>query len=228
MNCYLYAVFRETGIICYIGKGSGNRWKRHDSRARRNSHYAAILSKANGDLPVVIFKESLNAKVAYIYEEIFIRAVGLERDGGPLINQGYGGEGGPNGVIHSKEWKEHRSKMAIEVWKRPTYRAKMMDISRYRGHGNQQPRSAKFKQIMSNRLKGNKHTLGFKHSIKSRHKMSEARKGKKKPDNFGDKIRLALTGVKHTEERKRNMVAGQERVREMKQAICLDLMCGAL
>jgi group I intron endonuclease len=49
--------------------------------------------------------------------------------------------------------------------------------------------------------------LGFKFSASSRARVSAAGKGKPKPNGFGERVRAALLGIKHTPERCANMRA---------------------
>lgn len=176
MNAYIYIVFRPDGRPCYVGKGTGQRWKRHDCRAKSNPHYKAILDLAGESLPVVIISSGLTDKRAYELEGLLTQAIGLEKDGGPLVNCGHGGQGGPSGVVRSDEWKKTRSLRAKEVWERKEYREKTLRSDRNRS-GNKQTRSDEFKKAMSARLIGNTHTLGFKHSDEARAKISASRKG---------------------------------------------------
>lgn len=189
-NAYVYAVFRPDGRICYIGKGTGQRWKRHDARAKRNPHYAAILENAGGNLPVVIISSGLSDKKAYEIEALLTRIIGLEKDGGPLVNCGHGGVGGPSGVVHSAEWRRIRSLRAAEAWQKPEVRSKLLRAGRKRS-GNPNPKTQEFKTAMSIRLKGNTHTLGHKASEETRAKMSAALTGKKRSTEQRSRMREA-------------------------------------
>lgn len=46
---------------------------------------------------------------------------------------------------------------------------------------------------------------GHRHTDDARRRMSESRRGKPKPEGFGEKVAEALRGVKHTDERRRNI-----------------------
>lgn len=184
---YVYVVTRPDGRLLYIGKGSGNRWKRHDARAKANPHYRAVLDLAGGNLPVAIIAHGLSEAEAFALEEMLTRLIGVESDGGPLVNCGHGGRGGPSGVKRSDAWRAHRRLKAIEVWRDETYRAKVLRADRGRS-GNKGPRSDQFKSDMSERLKGNTHTLGYRHTDEARKKMSDARKGRPKSPEHRAKI----------------------------------------
>lgn len=111
---YVYALFRPNGIICYIGKGKGSRIDDHERLARRdanrNCHLLNIIKNAGGTIPKIIIRDNLLETEAFELEEAFIRAVGIERDGGPLVNLTYGGEG-PSGAIRSESTRNLLSKI---------------------------------------------------------------------------------------------------------------------
>lgn len=207
----------------YIGKGEGHRWKRHDARAKTNPHYAAILKAAGGDLPCVILIDNLSAEKSFEIEEVFTKAIGIESEGGPLVNCGHGGRGGLSGVIRSKKFRKHRSKIAKELWQNKDYRKIMLRNDRGRS-GNTLPRSEAFKIIVGKKLKGNTHSLGMVHSDSAKAKMSIARKGVSKSKEHSAAIANALRGHKHPPERIEAMIKGQFRTLEYKQANRLDFM----
>lgn len=175
-GAYVYIAFRpDTGQPLYVGKGTGERYKAHK---RRNTHFGNIVRKYNGSVPIIIIRSGLSSEEALIIEEAFIRAIGIERDGGPLINQGYGGYGGPVGIVHNSEWRAIRSQRAKELWQIPEYRAKMLRPDRGRS-GNKQPRSAEWRANISKGLIGNKRTLGYKHADSAREKLRVSVSGSK-------------------------------------------------
>ena len=173
---YVYMVFRPDGRPLYVGKGSGARWRRHDSRCRANPHYRAVFDQSGGNLPVIIIASGLSEAKAFALETVLTESIGLESEGGPLVNCGHGGRGGPVGIKHSEEWCAVRRLRAIELWKDADYRAVMLRPDRARG-GNGEPRTEEFKAAVSKKLRGNKHTLGFRHSAESRELMSRQRRG---------------------------------------------------
>ena len=101
INCYVYIVFRLDGSPCYVGKGRGRRWERHEGRCR-NPHLSNILKAANGRLPKIKFKEDLSEAEAFAVERALIAEIGREANGGPLVNMTDGGEG-PTGYIFTVE-----------------------------------------------------------------------------------------------------------------------------
>ena len=167
---YVYIVFRSNGIPLYVGKGSGKRWAQHGERARHNKHYARVLAKNGGDLPTAVIAHGLTESQAFALEELLTRAIGIEGEGGPLVNRGHGGRGGPIGVKHSKKWRENRRRKAIEAWKDETFRAKQLHPDRNRS-GNFHPRTEAFKTVVAEKMRGNTHTLGLRHSDAAKTKM---------------------------------------------------------
>src|SRR5579859_4183589 len=99
---YVYVIFRPNGIPCYVGKGHGKRDQLHEVKGSHNLHLRAIFELAGGKLPRVRLREGLTDKEALALEIVFIRAIGREIHGGPLVNQTDGGEGG-SGAIRSVE-----------------------------------------------------------------------------------------------------------------------------
>ena len=166
---YVYVVFRPNGIPCYVGKGKGDRWRRHDRKSKQNPHFAAILNLAGGDLPTAIIRHNLTDDEAIEIEIALIKAIGREIHGGPLVNMTDGGDG-TAGAVMTLEWRAHRSKKAKEAWANEEVRAKMLRADRKRS-GNKLPRTNEFKKAVGLKLKGNTHTLGFKHTDNSKAKM---------------------------------------------------------
>lgn len=137
---YVYIIFRPNGIPCYVGKGRGSRWKRHE-RKSHNPHLAAIIGNAGGELPKIKIRENLTNKQACEIEISFIAAIGREIHGGLLVNQTDGGEGG-TGTVWSEEARERkrvwfreqdhtkREEARLKVLKSPEHRAKMSAIQK--------------------------------------------------------------------------------------------------
>lgn len=176
MKCYVYALFRPDGTPCYIGKGSGGRVKEHARSARtgKKGRLPAIIRKAGGDIPYVIIHKDLDDATAYAYEEALIRAVGIERDGGPLVNHGYGGNGCPKGVIRDEAFRAAAAE-------------RMKGNNRKKG----KPNSELWRQRTSARMRGNTHTLGMKASDETRAKLSVARKGVPHSPEHRENLKIA-------------------------------------
>jgi hypothetical protein len=96
---YVYVIFRPSGVPCYVGKGRGRRWLKP---RKHNPHLTAILKAAGGDLPRVRVRQSLTEAQAFETEIAFIKAIGREVHGGPLVNMTDGGDG-PAGHRHTEE-----------------------------------------------------------------------------------------------------------------------------
>lgn len=201
---YVYVSFRSNGSPFYVGKGSGRRAFEHK---HHGEHYRAIVARSGGDVPVVVVREELTETEAYELEETLIRTIGIERDGGLLINQGYGGRGGPHGVKRSVEWRKTRSERAKEMWQSPISRLKRavsLNVTntrpevRQRRSESAQEIAARpdVKQSRSKKLMGNKRTLGYKHTDDARQKMSIAARGRPKTQAHRDAIAAALIGKK--------------------------------
>jgi len=144
----------------------------------------------------VIARSNLSKEQACEIEIAFIAAIGREIHGGPLVNMTDGGDGGTPGAIMSSEWRANRSLKAKEKWTDPEYRAKNLRVDRYRS-GNKLPRTEQFKAAVAEKMKGNTHTLGFRHSDSSRAKMSADRKGVPKTPAHRAAISAALSGRTH-------------------------------
>jgi hypothetical protein len=116
-DSYIYIIFRQDGRPCYVGKGRGARWRRHD-RHKQNPHLGAIFDQAGGKLPVVKIKDGITDDEARALEVLLIAAIGREKHGGPLVNLTDGGDG-TVGAIMSDNWRANRSEKAKELWANP-------------------------------------------------------------------------------------------------------------
>jgi hypothetical protein len=106
---YVYVYFRPwDGSPCYVGKGQKSRWRSH-LRQCHNKHLAAIIKKANGDLPVVIIRSGLTEEEAHSIEMAFIQAIGRVVDGGPLANLTIGGDGVAGRIMSAEEIERRRA-----------------------------------------------------------------------------------------------------------------------
>jgi hypothetical protein len=97
---YVYALFRhDTGAPFYIGKGKGNRWRRHYNTNRpgdSNKHKKSIMRNAEAagaEIPCVKLAEGLTELEAFDLERIFIATLGRAQFGGLLANLTDGGDG---------------------------------------------------------------------------------------------------------------------------------------
>ena len=88
MRFYVYVIFRPDGSPCYVGKGSGSRWR---SRHGRSAPLLDLFS-AHGELPIVKVRQRLTEREAFECERTLIGAIGRGSNG-PLLNLSPGGEG---------------------------------------------------------------------------------------------------------------------------------------
>jgi len=140
---YVYVYFRLSGVPCYVGKGTGDRWKMHETRCS-NPHLAAILKRSGGSLPKLIVRDGLTNTEAIETEIALIAAIGRETNGGPLVNLSDGGEG-PTGCVRSAEsrarmstarrslgpdWQARNNAARAEAMRRPEVREKIGAVQR--------------------------------------------------------------------------------------------------
>lgn len=136
---YVYVLFRLNGTPCYVGKGSGPRWKKHYNS--HNLHLRAIVKK-DGELIAVKVRVNLSECEAFEVEKTLIATLGREQVGGLLVNLTDGGEG-VSGHIRSLEMRERDRFKAIG--KSPSEEAR----ARMSAAGKGRPKSAETKAKMS-------------------------------------------------------------------------------
>jgi NUMOD3 motif len=192
---YVYVIFRPNGVPCYVGKGKGRRWKRHALQPC-NIHLKHIYANAGGALPTVKVGEKMTEDEAFAVEIAFIAAIGREERGGPLVNKTDGGEG-PSGWVPSAEWREHRRKCATQAWQELGMAERLAEINRGKKYPGR-PHTDESKRRISESLKGNTHTLGYKRSEESKIKQSASTKGKPKTPQHAANISAGLRGKKHS------------------------------
>lgn len=165
---YVYMLSRPNCQPCYIGMGRKDRWKKHGIKAR-NPHLRNIIINAGGDIPRVKIQEGLTRDLAFELEVALIALIGREVNGGTLVNMSDGGDGGSTGMRHSEEWRAHRSKKAKEVWSRPEYVA-LQSLKKIGNSNSKKPHklSPEWRKELTEKMKGNKFTLGVPISEKSR------------------------------------------------------------
>lgn len=165
---YIYALFRESGIPFYIGKGCNRRIDIHlHAHPSDNSRKRAIIvsMRKNGkDVPRAKLAEGLTEEDAFRMETAFIKAIGRAPDG-PLVNHSDGGEGPSNPSA------ETRLKMRMAKLGRKLH-PETIDKIRQANIGKKMSPQAIERTAAYRR--------GRQLSAESRAKMSAAQKGKKR------------------------------------------------
>jgi hypothetical protein len=202
-NFYVYIKFRPDGSPCYVGKGKGNRHKVHE-KFGTNRHLVNIIRNAGGSVPTVIIRSGLTEDEAFSMEVAFIKAIGREAHGGPLVNLTDGGNGS-SGWNHSEETKtklgksnckaETRAKISEAMTgKKPSEeaRAAMSAAAKARPPMSEETKqkigdggrgrvlTAEHKEALRLANRGNKHSLGIKRSSETLSRMSASHKGHKR------------------------------------------------
>lgn len=182
---YVYVYFRLDGTPCYVGKGKGLRFRCHRKPSKK-THLSNIIKNSNSDLPVIFVRENLTEFEAFETEAALIAAIGREPFG-PLVNLTDGWEGN-SGFKWSIEQRNRRTEYLKERWKNPAIKeaAKIRMIGNRRRRGKTMPKE--FGEALSARMQGNTNTLGLKHTDEARQKMSAAKKGKLKSEEWRKKI----------------------------------------
>ena len=204
---YIYALFRETGVPFYIGKGKRYRWRITSYDKHRNHHKLAIIArmKAAGlTIPTVILHDGLTEDIAFTYERALIAAIGRSDLGcGPLVNLTNGGEGS-SGRIVTSEARAHVS-------------------MRHRGKKLSLEHAAKLKASNIGRKLSEEHRtklIAARHSSPAspatRAKLSAANLGRIPPPDAIAKTAAANRGKKRSPETRAKMVeAARNRSPEM-------------
>jgi hypothetical protein len=105
---YVYALFHPiSGEPCYIGKGSGRRW-RDQATKPRNPILRNLIAKFGAPLPCVKVRQLLTEEQAFEIEKLLISIIGRKKNGGSLANMTDGGDG-VSGMRHSAEYRRRLS-----------------------------------------------------------------------------------------------------------------------
>lgn len=181
---YVYILFRLNGLPCYVGKGAGDRWERHEGRAKhKNKHLGSIIDQARAagkELPKIKAAEGLTEESAFDLERLLIGCIGRGEDG-PLVNLTDGGDG-PAGFKPSAEQLAHHS--AIRQGRKHSDEWRANISAGLKG----KPKSAAHSAAVGAAHKGKKRTIGWWSTAEGR--------AKQRANNPGN------SGKKHSEETK--------------------------
>lgn len=102
---YVYIIFRENGMPCYVGKGQKERYAQHE-KASCNIRLKRLYAKTTTELPIVIVRDGMNESAAFALEMLLIKTIGrADLKTGPLFNLTDGGDG-PSGRVLSKKTRQ--------------------------------------------------------------------------------------------------------------------------
>jgi hypothetical protein len=192
---YVYVVFRLSGEPCYVGKGRGDRWRKHIQRTH-NQYLRRIIKKEDRNPPVVLVRENLSEAEAFGVERALITALGrLDLKTGCLVNHTDGGDGASN---PSREARDRKSAANTEYWSIPKNR----EQAGLRATGRKHTEEAK--QKIRIRLIGR-----FDMNVAGREASPIFRKGIPLPAEILEKMRASKTGVKMSAEARENMSRAQ-------------------
>jgi hypothetical protein len=192
-NFYVYMLFRLNGMPCYVGKGKGDRWKRHQGRKKNsNRHLGSIIDQARAadkELPKVKVAEGLTEETAFNIERLLIGCIG-RGDAGPLVNLTDGGDG-PSGYKPSAELIERQAAGRRGKVRTPEQRARTSAALKGR------PKSAAHAASAGAAQRGGKKSSGWW--------STEEGRAKQKQNNRGN------TGKSHSKEAKSAIRAARAR-----------------
>lgn len=177
-------MFRPNGVPCYVGKGTGERYRLMSRR--HNKHLARIIQAAGGRITSIRMAIGLTEAEALELERRLIAVFGRERYGGILVNDTDGGDG-VSGLVHSPESKARMS--GGRIWKR----------SLPVGYKHSEEVKAKMRRPHLS-------VRGRKPSLETIEKIAASKRGRERPAEVWAKIRRPK-GWKHTEEARAKIAA---------------------
>jgi hypothetical protein len=187
---YLYDDIELHYEPIYIGKGKGNRPKRHLTLYKKNKNrfYSKIKKIiSEGFKPIILLlKENLTEKESFIYEKNYIEKIGRIENGGVLTNLSDGGEG-QSGFKFSNESREKMSIQRKGIKLGPMSEENKVKIS-----------LAKIGKSISTKNKKLEEIVGVDKAIEIKEKLSnigKERVGEKNP----------MYGKRHSDESKEKM-----------------------
>jgi len=142
-DCHYVYVHRNpaTGAPFYVGKGSGNNYRRSREKAARSDLWKMMTKHSDPHIEIVA--TNLPEDAAFELESFLISQIGRQDLGdGTLINRTDGGIGMAGYITPvstrlkisktmgwlcaSKEWRERQSKVKKKIWENPRHRAKYL------------------------------------------------------------------------------------------------------
>jgi len=182
---YVYEHIRlDTGIVFYVGKGSG---KRAYTRSGRNIYWKRIVNKVGG-FSVRIVANNIDEELSFLVEEERIDQ--LKRLNYSLCNMSNGGEG-PSGYRFSDAQKLKVSIRQKGIPKGPMLEETKIKLSEAKKGRKFGPRPTEWKQNISKGL------TGRKRSPEECRNISEGQKGKILSDEHRKKLSIARSGEKN-------------------------------
>lgn len=199
---YVYEHIRpDTGMVFYVGKGSG---KRFNTKRGRNVYWHRIVNKANGFIVKKIV-ENVDEELAFLAEQERINQ--LKKLNIKLCNLSNGGEG-PTGYKFSAEQKAKisakRKGVALGPMKEET-KKKLSEVKKGRKFGS---RPYEWKQNISKGL------TGRKRSEQECKNISAGQKGKIISDESRKKLSIANAGEKNCMWGKTHNDFAREKIRQ--------------
>jgi hypothetical protein len=195
---YVYMMFRPTGEPCYVGKGKGNRTRRHFTKGvQKNPHLVNIIENSGGELPVVIIQGGMFEVDAFLLERQLIKEIGREIAGGQLVNLTDGGDGFSGGR-HSEEARKRISAAHIGNKYNVGRKVPAESIAKRVAKCVGQKRTPEQRARMSEGQRGNKNKLGYKLSDEARANIRKSAIGRTVSPEGRAKLRAAWQRKRET------------------------------
>lgn len=183
---YVYEHLRnDTGEIFYVGKGKGNRC---NSRTGRNRHWLNVASKHGFAVRKVVV--GVEEDLAFLIE--VERIDQLRKLGVPLTNKTAGGEGA-SGAIRTPETRAKMSEWQLGRKLPQSTRDKLRKARLGVSSGHRHSEATRQKMALASSGENNP-MFGRKASAATLKKLSEVRKGRVNPPEFGAAISARQRG----------------------------------
>lgn len=224
-----------TGIYCienqanrkkYVGQAINieKRWRQHRNKLVNGSHYNEHLQRAWNQYGESAFsfyvleicdEQSLDAR-----ENYYIEALGSFENG---YNMTLGGEG-TRGCLHTEEYKKYMHDISVgKKYSEDTLLK--MSLAKKEIHQVETEARKKGRKVVSEKLKGRKHTEEHKKKNSDAHKGKPAwNKGLKMPDDYVH----PMLGKHHSEDAKSKISvanSGKKRSKEQREKLSKPILC---